>query len=66
MTIEFDKAQFEAIEASVGRIRAGALKARMSSESAAREALKDIVTEANGLTNLLLNGEMDLESEAES
>ena len=65
MTIEFDKAQFEAIEASVGWIRAGALKARMSSESVAREALKDIVTEANGLTNLLLNGEIaKLESES--
>lgn len=59
MTIEFEEETFKQIEESIGKIRAAAIRGRMSSGQDAREELKSIVTEANGLTNLLLNGLAD-------
>lgn len=62
MTITFTEKDFRAIEDTVGQIRAQAMRARMSDEPTGRAALQEIVTQANALTNLLLNGEADPES----
>ena len=65
MTITFSEKDFRAMEDTIAKIRAQAMRARMADEAETRHALQYIVTNANLLTNLLLNGLINEESDAE-
>ena len=65
MTIEFSEQNFRALEDGLGRIRAAAVRARISPAVRIRDEIKVIVDQANAMTNLLLNGEIADESEPE-
>jgi len=56
MSIEYDEKDIKEIEDKVGEIQALATKARMGSLNEAWHCLKEIITKANGVMNLLENG----------
>jgi len=56
MSIEYDEKDIKEIEDKVGEIQALATKARMGSLDEAWHCLKEIITQANGVMNLLNNG----------
>ena len=63
MTITFSEKDFRAMEDTIGQIRAGVRRACIAADlMTMRLMLQEIVTQANTLTNLLLNGDVDGES----
>jgi len=56
MAIEYSETDIKEIEDKVGEIKALATKARMGSDTEARLCLQEIITQANGVANLLNNG----------
>jgi DNA-directed RNA polymerase subunit RPC12/RpoP len=56
MKIEYDSEDLKKVENSLAEIKSLAMRARLGTESECRQCLKDVILQANVLTNLLLNG----------
>ena len=56
--IEYTSEDLEKVEDALGEIKSLAMEARMVTEKENRRCLKDIIFQANSITNLLHNGEI--------
>ena len=56
LKIEYDSEDVRKVEDALVEIKSLAMKARMGTERECRLYLKDIIFQANSITNLMLNG----------
>ena len=58
LKIEYGSEDLQKLEDALGEIKSLAMEARMVTEKENRRCLKDIIFQANSITNLLHNGEI--------
>ena len=56
LKIEYDSEDLQKLEDALGEIKSLAMRARMGTEKESRHCLKEILFQANSITNLMLTG----------